>query len=188
MNMARTVTALSVAAIFEKHSKLYRAPSEAACRSFATALMLVKSRPHDKKRLKPSKDARASAMALLRHIRPLRWSLAAADVDTGEELPTTPVFYAELVLLDDALKAVEALLPALDRPPIKPWLGNDPIRYIADKAQEAWAEANDGAPPTGKGEEAPLVKLVTDALHLAGLKMTTPWTVSAVLKGNRRPQ
>jgi Tfp pilus assembly protein PilP len=87
--------------------------------------------------------------------------------------------------LEAAARAVEALLPVLETPPIAPWPDNDPIRFIAGQAQKAWADANDGTSPHSKNPGDPLVKFVSKALSLVGMSRS-PQTVSAVLRGRRR--
>jgi hypothetical protein len=89
--------------------------------------------------------------------------------------------------LEAAALAVEALLPVLETPPIAPWPDNDPIRFIAHQAQKAWADANDGTFPHSKNPDDPLVKFVSKALSLVGMNRS-PQTVSAVLRGRRRPE
>jgi hypothetical protein len=96
---------------------------------------------------------------------PIKQKLAVSVSDNEAMGGHAAHFNEELEQIDAAIKAVEALLPALDRPPIKPWLGNDPIRFIADLAQQAWASTND-IPPVSKGSEDPLARLVTGALAL----------------------
>jgi hypothetical protein len=180
---AESLTPL-VEALFSAATEAFEIPSRDACRVFANALVLVKSRPHDKKRLKPAKDAHSDAGALLRRLRPIRQKLAVSISDNEAMGGHAAHFNEELEQIDAAIKAVEVLLPALDRPPIKPWLGNDQIRFIADQAQQAWASTND-IPPVGKHEEGPLVVLVTGALDLVGIGWSIN-TVSDVLKRRRR--
>jgi hypothetical protein len=179
-----------VEALFVEQSKRYKPPSRDACRVFASALMVAKAQARPKDiTSKPSKSARASAMALLRHLRPLRHRLEAfvADVEAlgPEQASTLQEFYAERERLEAAIKAVETLLPALKRAPIVPTSG-DPIRYMAQKAREAWADANNGHAPKSTNCGDPLVNVVAGALHLVGMKTITDWTVSAVLKDKRR--
>jgi hypothetical protein len=176
-----------VEALFPEATKAFEVPSKEACRSFASALMLVQAQwPRKDIRLKPSKDARTSAMALLRHLEPLRKKLAVLSYDCETMGLNAPHFNEELGRIDAVVEAIEELLPALERAPIAPWLGHDPIRFLADKAQEAWASANDGNPPIGNQEEGPLVKLITGALDLINMGQSQS-TVSKVLRGKRRP-
>jgi hypothetical protein len=180
---AESLTPL-VEALFSAATEAFEVPSRDACRVFANALVLVKSRPHDKKRLKPAKDAHSAAGALLRRLLPIRQKLAVSVSDNEAMGGHAAHFNEELEQIDAAVKAVEALLPALDRPPIKPWLGNDQIRFIADQAQQAWASTND-IPPVSKGSEDPLARLVTGALDLVDIGWSTN-TVADVLKRRRR--
>jgi hypothetical protein len=141
--------------------------------------------------------ARKSGQALLRHLQPLRQSLAAqiAEISTiacnfggreRERLEAAARAQAAHDRLEAAARAVETLLPALDAPPIAPLPDNsDPIRFIACEAQRAWADANDGAAPQSKNPDDPLVKFVSEALSLVGMSRS-PETVSAVLRGRRR--
>ena len=134
--------------------------------------------------------ARKSAKAFLRHLRPLRQKLAAqiAEIREIEMLGdlAAPMLTAH-EQLEAAARAVEALLPVLEAPPIAPWPDNDPIRFIARQAQKAWADANDGTLPHSKNPNDPLVKFVSKALSLVGMSRS-PHTVSAVLRGLRRTE
>ena len=137
--------------------------------------------------------ARKSAKAFLRHLRPLRQKLAAqiAEIREIEKCWATwphRCFASNLTAheqLQAAARAVEALLPVLETPPIAPWPDNDPIRFIARQVQKAWADANHGTFPRSKNPDHPLVKFVSKALSLVGMSRS-PQTVSAVLRGRRR--
>jgi hypothetical protein len=189
-----------VEALFTRSAGRCIAPSRDACRAFASALMVVRTRK-DAAPLRqaniaagilcpditPSlQGARKSATGLLHHLKPLRRKLEILVADC-ETMGLDALHYREeLARIAAVAEAVEALLPALDRHPLAPLPDGDPIRFIADKAQEAWPSANDGRAPAAKGADDPLVMLVTDALSLIGVHHSQH-TVSAVLKGKRRP-
>jgi hypothetical protein len=162
---------------FTAATKAFEAPSRDACGSVASVLMVVRVR---KDAAPLRKDitrghrahTRKSAKNFLLHLQPLKRKLEIliADVETmGFDRLRLAPYNEELERIAAAAIAVEALLPALNRPPIAPWPDNEPILLVAQKAQEAWAEANHGDMPTGKHEEDPLVKLVTGALGLVGI-------------------
>jgi hypothetical protein len=161
-----------------------RAPPRDACASVASALLVMRHKaavaPLRKDATRGARNgARKSGRALLRHLQPLRQSLAAqiAEIST-----IASNFGArERERLEAAARAVETLLPALDAPPIAPLPDNgDP-----HEAQRAWADANDGAAPQSKNPGDPLVQFVSRALSLVGMSRS-PETVSAVLRGRRR--
>jgi hypothetical protein len=158
-----------------------------AYRSLASALMVKRARKsagptrqaNAAADLRARRGAHKSATALLRHLKPLKQKLEAADVKTDEDQPPPAYFYAELELIEVAEKAVKALLPALDRPPIASLDDYEPIKSIADLVQEVLDA------PTGKGEENPLVRLVVGLFGLVEIGYTNS-TVSAVLRDRRR--
>jgi hypothetical protein len=181
---------------FAAATKDFEVPSRGECRSLASLLMGKRARKdagptrqaNAAADLRARKGAHKSATALQLHLKPLRRKLEILISDIWEPaaLQETLAHYnKELELLDAAEKAAVALLPALARPPIATLADYEPIRVIADKAQEAWASANDGKAPTGKGEENPLVKLVVGLFGLVEIGYT-PSTVSAVLRDRRR--
>jgi hypothetical protein len=176
--------------IFVEESRKHNAPSKDACRTVASALMVVRARVTAVRQdtLTPSiQRAHKSAMALHHHLQPLRQRLADRFYELeamGLEaigLDAEPL-NAELTLLDAAVEAVEALVPALDR--LAPWPDRDPSLFIAEKVREAWAEANNGRSPKSKDAGGPLVNVVTRLLALV-LKKQKPETVSARLKLRR---
>ena len=174
-----------------------RVPPRDACASVANVLMVVRDRavavPLRKDNTRGARNgARISAKAFLRHLRPLRQKLAAqiAEISENETLGdlATSMLASHLAAheqLEAAARAVEALLPVLETPPIAPWPDADPIRFVACQAQKAWADANDGTLPRSKNPDDPLVKFVSKALSLVGMSRS-PQTVSAVLRGRRR--
>jgi hypothetical protein len=187
----------SVEAIFEKHCKLYRAPSRDDCRTIASALMAVRvTEDAEARRKDPTKApiiaARKAAKDLLRNLKPIKRKLEVliADAETTglETMGLSDAGYREpLDRLDAAANAVEALLVELYRPPIVPTTHQDPIRFIAERVQEALAAANDAAATFGANHDGPLVKIVHDALSLVGMMgMLTAHAVSAVLSEKRR--
>jgi hypothetical protein len=122
----------------------------------------------------------------LRNLKPIRQKLEGQIAD-AETMGQSDEGYREpLDRLDAAASAVEALLVELEKPPIVPTTHQDPIRFIAEKVQEALAQANDGAAPFGANRESPLVKIVFDALSLVSMMHVTESTVSAVLSNKRR--
>jgi hypothetical protein len=176
-----------VEAIFVKHCKRYRAPSQDECRNVATALMVVRdtedAKPLRKGVTKEIVGARKSSKDLLRNLKPIRRSLEIQIADAGQ----WDAGYREaLNRLNAAANAVEALLVELQGPRIVSKPHRDPISFIKKKVQQAWAEANDGAPPRGQNPNDPLVKVVVDALSLVSMMHVTAHAVSAVLRGKRR--
>jgi hypothetical protein len=174
-------------------------PPRDACASVANVLLVVRDKavaaPLRKDNTRGARNgARKSAKAFLRHLRPLRQKLAAqiAEIREIEMLGdlAAPMLASNLTAheqLEAAARAVEALLPVLETPPIAPWPDNDPIRFIARQAQKAWADANHGTFPHSKNPDHPLVKFVSKALSLVGMSRS-PQTVSAVLRGRRRTE
>jgi len=182
----------SVEAIFEKHCKRYRAPSQDDCRTIASALMAVLVTEDAEARRKdltkaPIIAARKAAKDLFRNLKPIKRKLEIQIAD-AETMGQSDAGYREpLDRLDAAANAVEALLVELYRPPIVPTTHQDPIRFIAEKVQEALAQANDGAAPKDTNAKSPLVKIVHEALSLVGMMgMLTAHAVSAVLSDKRR--
>ena len=180
---------------FAAATKAFKSPPQTTCVVVANALIAVGNRkdiaplrrhPNQKPRLAACK----SAVALLHHLEPLRQTLADRvseneDLLLSSEPPALVLLYKErLDLLDAAVKSVEALVPALREPPIAPWPDGKPVQFIAQRAQEAWAEANGGKAPRGRNPDDPLVKFVVKALSLIGINKA-PSTVSARLKGLR---
>jgi hypothetical protein len=130
--------------------------------------------------------ARKSAKDLLRNLGPIRRKLEILIAD-AESMGQSDAGYREpLDRLDAAANAVEALLVEVKRPPIVPTTHHDPIRFIAEKVQEALAQANDGAAPFGANQDGPLVKIVHDVLSLVHMMRVTKSAVSAVLSNKRR--
>jgi hypothetical protein len=180
-----------VEAICEKHCKLYLAPSRDDCRTIASALMAVRvTEDAEARRKDPTKApiiaARKSAKDLLRNLGPIRRKLESLIADAESMGQSDPGYREPLDRLDAAANAVEALLVELERPPIVPTTHQDPIRFIAEKVQEALAQANDGSAPFGANRDGPLVKIVHDALSLVGMMRVTADAVSAVLSDKRR--
>jgi hypothetical protein len=181
----------------EAKARRRQVPPHDACASVANVLMVVRRRavaaPLRKDNTREARNgARKSAKALLRHLRPLRQKLVAQiaairEIEMLDDL-IAPMLASNLAAheqLEAAARAVEALLPVLEMPPIAPWPDNDPIRFVARQAQKAWADANDGTSPHSKNPRDPLVKFVSKALSLVGMTRS-PQTVSAVLRGRRR--
>jgi hypothetical protein len=180
-----------VEALFRAHSKRYCPPSLEGCRTVATALMVVRRTEDAKAQRKdltkaPIVAARKSAKDLLRNLKPIRWKLECLVADAESWGQSDAGYREPLDRLNAAANAVEALLIEIERPPIAPISHRDPIRFIAEKVQEAWAQANEGAWPTSKNPNDPLVRVVVNALSLVGMMRVTPNAVSAVLRGERR--
>jgi hypothetical protein len=176
-----------VEALVAEHCPRSKPLTADAYRTVASALMVKRARKsagptrqaNAATHLRARQGAHKSATALLRHLKPLKQKLEAADVKTDEDQPPPAYFYAELELIEIAEKAVKALLPAIDRPPIAPLDDYEPIKSIANLVQEVLDA------PTGKGEENPLVKLVVGLFGLVNIGYTHS-TVSAVLRDRRR--
>jgi hypothetical protein len=180
-----------VEALFAQNSNRLRPPSQDGCKTFASALMVVRARkkaPRKEDKTEASiAGAHRSAVALLRHLKPIKRKLTGLIDDVWEPSvmqSTIEHYNGKLAQLDLATKAVETLLIALDEPPISPWPEGNPVLFIAQKAQEAWSGTNAGAAPKSKNSDDPLVQVVTGALELVGIHKA-PATVSAVLKGRR---
>ena len=153
--------------IFVEESRKHNAPSKDACRTVASALMVVRARVTAVRQdtLTPSiKRAHKSAMALHGHLQPLRQRLAGRFYELEEMGLDAEPHNAELTLLDAAVETVEELFPALDR--LAPWPDRDPSLFIAEKVREAWEEANNGRSPKSKDAGGPLVNVVTRLLAL----------------------
>jgi hypothetical protein len=180
-----------VEAICEKHCKLYLAPSHDDCRTIANAAMVVRATEDAEARRKditkaPIIAARKSAKDLLRNLKPIRRKLEGQIADAASMGQSDAGYREPLDRLDAAANAVEALLVELYRPPIVPTTHQDPIRFIAERVQEALAAANDGSATFGANHDGPLVKIVHDTLSLVGMMRVTAHTVSAVLSDKRR--
>lgn len=182
-----------VEALVAEHCPRSKPLTADAYRTVATALKVISDRkdaaPFRKDATKAHREkASKYATALLYHLKPIKRKIDGliADILEPAALQETLAHYnKELEVLVAAAKAVEELLPALDRPPIAPLDDHEPIKSIASVVQEVLAEANDGDAPTGKGEENPLVKLIVDLFGLVKIGYS-PSTVSAVLRDRRR--
>jgi hypothetical protein len=184
--------------IFVEESGKRNTPSKDAYRTIADALLAVRARVTAaplrqaniaagifRADITPSLDgARKSATALLRHLDPIRQRLAD-EARERETLGLDPAHCEEKIeLLTAAAEAVDSLFSILDAHPLVPRPDRDPSLFIAEKVQEAWAEANDGRSPRSKDAGGPLVIVVTRLLALV-LKKQKPETVSARLKLRR---
>jgi hypothetical protein len=180
-----------VKALLEQHCKRHRPASQDECRTIASALMVVRvTEDADARRTDVTKApiiaARKAANDLLRNLEPIKRKLEV-QIDNAETMGQSDAGYREpLDRLDAAAKAVADFLSDLEGQPIVPTTHQDPIRFIADKVQEALAQANDGDAPFGANRDGPLVQIVHGALALVGMMTVTESTVSAVLSGKRR--
>lgn len=186
--------------LFRDASTRFQSPNEWGCYHLAQTLMVVRDRAKARKtRLgnDPCGEARKAAGAFLKHAPSalaafatrvtLAETISALDTIHLESIPVTPpeaVQRARSAVrrLQEAVCAVKAVRADLE---LKPWRDRDPIRFVAEQAQQAWAMANGGKAPGGKNVSSPLVKFLAAAFDAAGMPVTRE-TVSAVLRGKRR--
>ena len=154
----------------------FNPPDEVACYTVATTLAGIEISLWKQRR--PSERSQIRAVKLLRHTVE-----AVAAVRNGFERAAE---YWDSEEFRDRVRAIENwrcvsedLIPGLLGDP------RDPIIVIAEAAREAWASANLGKFPKGRGRKLPVAKFVVAAL--AEIDITKePRTVESVLRGERR--
>jgi hypothetical protein len=156
----------------------FEQPSLPGCVVIATALLLIRERKQALRQRRSGPDtrpARRYGRLFLTHLKPVQTHALAlvrwAESIAGDEVPA--VWREAQEKVESAVRAVEALLPALSEAPLEPLPDADPIPIIAVKAQLAWASANNGKSPRSRGADAPLVKFLTRALASVGMNLSS---------------
>jgi len=163
---------------FEEATALFAPPNEEGCRYFANCL-LTYFLPGKKDRSPSSRDLIIKyGQAFLRHLdRELKASkilfyLASASDKAENE--------ALLIRMEEVRRKVRFSIDYFSPKPAQ-----DPIRYLAELAQDLWKETNAGRSPISKTPDGPLCRFldpVLDAIH----SKKSPETISAILHRKRR--
>lgn len=170
---------------FRQATKRFAVPSADGCRIVAFYLMALRHPEKDQK--KPARQTKVvrHGKLFLHHLLAERRQIKKWISLASKGRPALPWLQEQretLARIDQTHRHIVALLPALFP---KPCPERNPIRLLAARAQEAWAETNGGRAPRSTNPDDPLCRFVVAALTAIDQQRSAP-AVSEVLRGRRR--
>lgn len=170
---------------FQKVTKRFAVPSDDGCGMIAFYLMMFRHEVKDTEAPLWQTTAVKDGTRFLRSLAAERELIERLVSLALQGRPARPWLIEQqdiLSQIDQTERHVEALLTALLP---KPYRERDPIRLLAARAQEAWAESNDGRAPRSTNPDDPLCRFVLEALTAIDRRCSAA-EVSEVLRGRRR--
>jgi hypothetical protein len=168
---------------FEEATPLFAPPSEDSCRHFANYLLTYFLPEPEKRTLGSKEKAIKYGRTFLKHLAQeqeiaqlnLRLSIAVKSDAPRKE--------AEMILfhMEGAKRHLEYLFNELS-PKRRP--KNEPIRWLADLAQDLWRETNGGQAPRSKKADGPICRFLVPVLK-AIHRNPSPATIAEALRGRR---
>jgi hypothetical protein len=169
---------------FQEATSRFKPPTEVGCRKFANHLMIY-FHPREKGRPPSSRQLlNKYGRVFLKHLGKQRetieegilFSIFLRAIEKESELKD------ELLHVRETERHIKYLLGIYSSERSGK---TDPIRLLADLAQELWKETNDGNVPTSKGVEGELCRLLDPVMEAFNQALSRE-TISAILRKRRR--
>jgi hypothetical protein len=170
---------------FRQATRRFAVPSTDGCRMVATYLMALRYRDKDHEAPTGQTKVDRYARLFLHHLLAERRQIEKLISIASRGNPALPWLREQqgiLARIDETSRQIEWLLSDL-LPIPNPF--REPIRLLAARAQEAWAETNGGRAPRSTNPDDPLCRFVVAALTAIDQQRSAA-AVSEVLRGRQR--